>query len=878
MYLSKIIENKTQVNSSLKNSGGGKAKGLQFLCDNRFRVPPFFVLSWDELSKIFSLESSEMMNDDLSDEIKISFYSARVIENINSTLLPKAFVLKVQNQCEQLFGTNYKLSVRSSAIAEDTDASSFAGLYSTFLYVTSEDLECRIKQCFASGWNPNALKYMLMRHGKIAPPRMSVIVQRMVNPVCSGVMFTRDANGNMNNVVISAGYGVGEGIVAGKVDTDTFYIDRLNGNTQQDIVQKRSALVYDGFSESKLKEIPVDSVLGQKPVLDKDQLLKLVEQGIKAEEKWGKTLDIEFAIDENGELFLLQARPITTIHFENVKILDNTNISESYPGVTLPLSISFARNNYYHVFKGTAHAVGIHTNDFPEMESVLSNLIGHAGGRVYYRLDNWYRIMALIIPSRKGIRNWESSVGLKHGSMELTRVSFYQRLRSIVKLIWFFFNHRKWSRRFFESFAENYRKLKDYSVNGKSAKEIYSFYEAVSHSLFSNWHPTLINDLIAFKSFGALKSIVKSLGFKDEENIANDLLCGTDGVESELPLKSLLELTEMVRNDKPQFDVFISKSNEEIYELIIKDNSTLFNKKFSTHLNLYGDRTTAELKLETKSLRDEPQKFIEMIRNHLETGYSSNDIKQRQQEIRTNAEKKVFARFSFVSPKKLYFNQILSLTRSTIRNRENMRFCRTRSYGAVKDLFLAIGQEMQKAGTLSQPNDIHFLELEQVENFCKNDVHTTLTGFVEDQKSVYRTYEDLKLPDRIVYQGEKPPIQQSTIVLPNAVNELLGVVVSKGEVTAKALVIDNPKVNLNAKGAILVTKITDPGWIFLMAQASGLITEKGSLLSHTAIVGRELGIPTIVGVANATEIIKSGETIYMDGAKGIVRRNDSKSC
>ena len=155
-----------------------------------------------------------------------------------------------------------------------------------------------------------------------------------------------------------------------------------------------------------------------------------------------------------------------------------------------------------------------------------------------------------------------------------------------------------------------------------------------------------------------------------------------------------------------------------------------------------------------------------------------------------------------------------------------------------------------------------------------------MMDLVEKRKSEYAQYKDLILPDRIIYsEKEKPDL---TSYLQDLTREgldfsqvLTGVAVSKGVAEGEALVITEPVLNADVKGKILVSKMTDPGWVFLMSQAIALVTEKGSLLSHTAIVGRELGIPVVVAVQDATQRIKTGERIRVNGSTGTIERIES---
>jgi pyruvate,water dikinase len=302
-----------------------------------------------------------------------------------------------------------------------------------------------------------------------------------------------------------------------------------------------------------------------------------------------------------------------------------------------------------------------------------------------------------------------------------------------------------------------------------------------------------------------------------------------------------------------------------------------FYQNFNQHLEKYGDRTLAELKLETPSLRKNPLLFIRLLRNQLSSPVNIADFRAKQAEIRANVETQIQAKLKWWQPKTYLFRFVCALATYGLKSRENMRFCRTRGYGAVKDIFIEIGKMMEKENVIKNYNDVFYLQTTDLQDFCQNKNRENLFLKIEKIKTEYKNYESLQLPDRVIYMDGNPPIlgKLDTTQFENK-RYLQGTAVSKGKVTAQAAVILSPKLDTNVQGEILVSKMTDPGWVFLMTQSVGLISEKGSLLSHTAIVGRELGIPVIVGVPNVTSILKSGDLLKIDGELGIVEVLETK--
>jgi pyruvate,water dikinase len=202
-----------------------------------------------------------------------------------------------------------------------------------------------------------------------------------------------------------------------------------------------------------------------------------------------------------------------------------------------------------------------------------------------------------------------------------------------------------------------------------------------------------------------------------------------------------------------------------------------------------------------------------------------------------------------------------------------MRLCRTRAYGAVKDHFSEIGKMMANDGVIAVPDDVFYLTINDLKAYCANGNRDDKTVFVDQMKTQYAAWAHLHLPDRIMYTGDTLPVFAAASSQSQSQEQRYsGIAVSQGRVVAEAIVITEPELDTPVKGKILITKMTDPGWIFLMAQAAGLVSEKGSLLSHTAIVGRELGIPVVVGIPGVTTFFKSGDMVGLDGDAGVVWR------
>ncbi|MGD0711142.1 MAG: PEP/pyruvate-binding domain-containing protein [Bacteroidales bacterium] len=873
-----LTTEKISSNRSFLKICGGKAFNLFLLKEAGFHVPDFIVIPANEINKQIqgiSREINLLLNNiaEHSDEdiLKISEEIEKLICNFQ---LAVDFENEIKAEALKAFGNNYIVSVRSSALQEDKHDYSFAGQFSSFMDVSESGLLQKIKLCIASAFSARVIKYKLLNNINLNEFSIAVIVQKMITAKVSGIIFSRNVTDNLNEVLIEAGFGAGEGVVNNTTDTDSYYIDRDSRRIRKMVFSERLSLAGANENNDKIspKEVPVNSNLSV-DTLSEEQVIKLSEAILKIEDLQQSPQDVEFSIDNENHIYFLQARQITTIQTDQIKIIDNTNIVESYPGITLPLSFSFALEAYKQVFTSAAGLFKLSQKQVAKFNTAVSELITHVQGRVYYNLHHWYKMVQMVVSSSENLRAWETLIGVNKKTTTRKHVSLWKKIRSAYITVSLLINYRKLIRQFFVSFNEEYSVMRNYADSMRSlnqnANQIFNFYKKHSKRLFQCWAPTIMNDFFTFKMYDLLKKHLHSYGFKDEDNIANDLLCGTDGVESEKPVICLLKMKEMVIHDNGLLALF-NKSGSQIISALNNGGFPAFKITFDDYIKKYGDRILQELKLETINLRMNREILVTMIKDQLQVGATAEMIKEKQFKIRTEAEAKVASKQKW-SLKTWYYKRIRKFAEEAVKNRENMRFARTRAYGVVKECFLAIGERMAEDNIIEQARDVFYLTLDDLRSYSLNRDRNDRKEIIRKRKQQFSDFEKNELPDRIMYTGEMIPLQKIKLKeMTSDKNNFHGICVSGGRVKAKAIVIKYPDIGIKIDGEILVTRMTDPGWIFLMSRAGGLISEKGSLLSHTAIVGRELGIPTMVGVAGATKNINTNDLIEMDADNGVI--------
>ena len=834
----KYIINKTSIANA---DVGEKSKRLFEMQKLNIKVPDFMCLSSQcftdhilpfkpVISKLISdIDYNNMQNIiEISSQIQTLImekdFSEMLIDEINSNIKP--FIAQHGN-----------ISVRSSANCEDGEKTSFAGQFESFLFVEFSDIFTSIKKVWASTFSPNSLKYFHNNHTNTENVAMGVVFQEMITPDFSGVSFSSNPSGILSEMLVVIGEGVGENIVLDKVPTCTYYYSKIDKT------------YYFEKQEGAY-------------ICQQSMLYSIIEATSLIQEFYNQEVDVEFAV-KNNVLYILQSRPITTLNLANSIILDNSNIVESYPGVTSPLTYSFIKSAYTNIFKNVCSKNIANDRIIDLHGDVFDNMIDCVNGRVYYCISNWYYLLRFLPFSKKIIPVWQDMLGVDNKDYTPGNTydfSLFDKAKilknSLSSLIKVEKNMDKLDFEFKE--IECYFK-ENYSEN-MSNQDIKKIYDILFTKVLNNWDVTLVNDLYAFLFTGLLK---KRMTHQKLENAQfNDYISGISKIESLKPILTLLNLSKEISCNNEFLMVLNSlKSDKEFYEIkntISSENLVLYNK-IIRYINIYGDRCICELKLETKTYREYP---IELIGKILE--YTS-DVSKLNSTIEN---------ISNVSGNKTSVSKITKYistkAQKGIENREKSRLNRTRIYGIVRRLFLHTGTNMVSCGLLECREDIFYLTVDEV--FDESNYHE-ISKKIASRKPQFDMFNNLPIYTRLVFDKKPFDKHHKNINFDNvsfSQNGLSGVGCSNGEIEATVVVIEDATQNVDVKNKIIVTKMTDPGWVFLLSMASGIITEKGSILSHTAIISREIKIPAVVGVDNITSILKTGDKVKMNGNTGII--------
>ena len=842
---------------------GGKGRNLVRLQQLGLPVPTFVVVPHDILQQFLPKFDSDTAR---IEWIKHFDFPADLLLEISA-----AFSLE-----------HHYFAVRSSATNEDGAAQSFAGQFETRLYITRETLPDALRCVWASAYSGRVQAYA-HEHSVASPVGISIVVQVMVPADAAGVAFgIHPTEGDRNAKVISAVYGLGEGLVSGELDADTVVV-RPSGTTTT-LAHKPHALQYNAALQ-KVTQTSVAAALQDKPVLNAAQIEQICAVLDQLRAALGQPQDIEFAF-EGEVLHLLQTRPVT--HLSRLTdrsgrriVWDNSNIVESYPGVTTPLTFSFILRMYASVYRQLAVLLGVPRTTVEDNGPVFDHMLGLLRGRVYYNLEAWYRILAMLPGYQLNARFMETMMGVKERfdlpeTPQGSKTKAWFQILGTVGSILVSLVRLPASRRRFKHTLDNI--IAEYNALDFDQMQPFAIMERYFHFenfLVNRWQPPLVNDFFAMIFFGILKKQCEKIA-PDYPNLHNDLLAGSRDIVSTEPVRRIFDLTAAVL-DTPGAAAFFKENTPEI----IWQNRSKWpsiEALIDRYLLDFGERTVGELKLETITYTQNPAAFIAVIQSYVQQGLRQR-IHNEEGKIRAEAEAVVAQALRGKWLKSKVLQQIIAHTRSLVSARENLRYERTRGFGMVRRMFTAIGRQFYAEQILDDPRDVFYLTRDEVFDYIKG---TSATMQIRQQialrKAEFEGYrQELPLSDRIttygtVYHANDFRPAPTVAPLQAADGSIQGIGCSAGRVRARVRVVLHPDETPSLEGDILVTVSTDPGWVTLFPTASAILVERGSLLSHSAIVSRELGIPCIVGITGLLQMLQTGDEIEMDGTTGTILR------
>jgi phosphohistidine swiveling domain-containing protein len=748
-------------------------------------------------------------------------------------------------------------AVRSSAREEDGACHSHAGQFLSLLGVAGVDLPGACAQVWQSGMTEGLRAYRRSRGLDPEAGGPAVIVQRLVAARAAGVAFSADpVSGRRDRIVLSAVAGLGDRLVGGEVDGASYVLDKATG-----------ALLTEPAG-------------GPLTVPD---LAALRDAVLRIEAVFGGAQDVEWAF-EGARLLILQARPITTalrpapVEDAARLIFDNSNIVESYPGLVSPLTYSFAAYVYARVYRMFLQILGLDEGVIRAQAAALENMLARIDGRVYYNLINWYRVLALLPGFSINRSFMEQMMGvaaplpaeivetlLPRRVQGFARWQEWGRIarvasRLLARALGLEHSVRAFHGRLQRALAGSAGDLAAMPLSALAAE-----YRRIEAELLDRWDAPLVNDFLCMIAFGASRKLAERWAGAEGLALHSDIMIGQGDIISAEPAQRIARMAQQLAAE-PTLIARLASGDRSVME-----NDTAVARELRDYIARFGDRCTEELKLESRTLDENPTPLLAAV-----AAAARNPA--RSVAARPDAMKRLGVLLAGRPVRRLLLLRLTAWAKSRVRDRENLRFERTRVFGRARRLFRAIGRQFVSLGFVDREQDVFLLTVQEVLGAIEGSgLSGDLAALVRlRQAEQERAAAQPDPPERFEVRGAALSRVAESKAPPKPAAEKdalrVGTGCSAGVVTAVARVVGDPQHESLLPGEILVARHTDPGWIALFSNAAAIVVERGSLLSHSAIVARELGIPCVVGLKGATAWLTTGDVIKVDGGTGRVER------
>jgi pyruvate,water dikinase len=849
---------------------GGKGANLGELSRiEGIHVPDGFCISTEAFQRIIGetpsintlLDRLSLLN--IEDRNTISELSGEIRGSIEGIAIPQDIQEEVVRHLSKLDEEN-AYAVRSSATAEDLPAASFAGQQDTYLNIIGKEAILKhINKCWASLFTERAVMYRLQNGFDHRTVHLAVIVQRMVFPQVAGVMFTADpVTSNRKVVSIDASFGLGEALVSGLVNADTYTV--RDGTIIEKKISTKKLTMYvlqDGGTE--VQEIEPERQNRQ--ALTDEQIVQLERISRKIEAHFGCPQDIEWCLVDDA-FSIVQSRPITTL-FPIPEADDQENhvyISVGHQQMMTdpikPLGISFWQLTAARPMFTAGGRLFVDVTLLLAGEASKQNLLS-----VMEQHDPLMKDALMTIVERgdfiHSLPDDKQEQSPRKSNTGRSSAGFQAQLENNPTIVADLIERNQTS---IEELKQN--------IQTKSGPDLFNFIlEDIQELKKILFDPQ--SSAVLMAAFHASSWINKKMNeWLGEKNVADTLSQSvSNNITSEMGL-ALLDVADVIR-PYPKVIEYLQQVQDESFldELVKFDGGQKIQDAITAFLNKYGMRCVGEIDITRTRWREKPTTLVPMILSNIknfEPHASTRKFEQGRQEA-LKKEQEVVARLKQLpdgEQKAKETKQMIGLIRNFIGYREYPKYGMVNRYFVYKQALLKEAEQLVQASVLHEKEDIYYLtfqELREVVRTQKLDYQ-----IIGKRKDEYTFYEKLTPSRVITSDGEIIVGKYKREHLPT--QALVGLPVSSGIIEGRARVIFHMEDADLEDGDILVTSFTDPSWTPLFVSIKGLVTEVGGLMTHGAVIAREYGLPAVIGVESATKLIKDGERIRVNGTEGYV--------
>ncbi|HDR8053884.1 MULTISPECIES: phosphoenolpyruvate synthase [Bacillus] len=796
----------------------------------------------------------------MEERAQIGEMSKKIREVIMAVEIPTDVVEAVAHYLSR-FGNEHAYAVRSSATAEDLPHASFAGQQDTYLNIIGEEAILQhVRKCWASLFTERAVTYRMQNGFEHNQVSICVVIQKMVFPEASGILFTADPiTSNRKVLSIDASFGLGEALVSGLVSADNYKVKE--DEIVEKVIATKKLAIYgrkEGGTERK-KIAPNQQKL---QTLSEQQILQLASIGRQIEAYFGCPQDIEWCLAHNT-FYIVQSRPITTLYpipEENDggnHVYISVGHQQMMTDAMKPLGLSFfllTTNAPMRKAGGRLFVDATQQLASPASRNYLINTLGKSDPLVRDALttiierDNFITLLPddekeKIVSKNKQLANSQPEIEnnpaivtnlIQNSEASIKELKRNMQMKSGVDVLNFI--------------LEDIQQLKKVLFNPQSIAVIMAGMNA------SAWMNEKMEQWLGEKN--AADTLSQSV----QNNITSEMgLALMDVADVIRSYPEVITYLQHVENENFLDEIVQFKGGEEARDAIL------------TFLNKYGMRCSGEIDITKTRWSEKPTTIIPMILNNIrdfEYGASKRKFEEGLQEA-LKKEEELVNRLQHLPGGKQKVEETKRMIRN-IRNfigyREYPKYGMINRYFIYKQALLKEAEQLVQSGVIHEVDDIYYLTFEELHEVVRtNKLDYEL---IQKQKNDYKLYEKLMPPRIMTSDGEIITGKYKRENLPD--DAIVGLPVSSGVIEGRARVILNMEEANLEEGDILVTAFTDPGWTPLFVSIKGLVTEVGGLMTHGAVIAREYGLPAVVGVENATNLIKDGQRIRVHGTEGYI--------
>ena len=858
-----------------KASGyGGKARGLAALARAGFPVPAAYAMpGWVGDSFFSSVLEIEDRPSALLNTPHVSDARLRSIaERVREATLPPDVVRSVSDALLAMRDEGaLGFAVRSSAMHEDQEGASAAGMHSTLLNLIREDeVLDAIKTCWSSLFRPRVLSY-LRTLGDDVPVSVGVVIQVMVPAEISGVLFTvNPLTGDAGEVVINASYGLGSAVVDGRVTPDTYRVDKATGQLRDQIIGGKAHQTVLAPSGG-VREVAVDPDRRESPALSEQQLLHLMDLAARVESHFGDARDVEWGISEQ-QVYVLQARSVVVPSTRNRRglrrdrpsdrrklVWSNANVGEALPGVATPFTWSVLSQFSDLGFRRAFGAMGCSVPHDAE-------LVGDFRGRIYINLTEFSSIISQvpwIHPStlvRLGGGQYATELDVVVA--ERSSIGFFLRLpQTVSRYARENFRLRARIDEFEAYFSEERRRIHGIDPRLLEPSGLERMLGDVEHLLDETGSIMLTAYANLLTAVLALTGLLRMFPRDDGSGFYRELLSGLQDVASARPGFVLRQIAQQARQE-PEVAKCIREA--ELSDLTVSGlPAGRTRDALRRFLDDYGFRGIREAEIAAPRWSEDPTLMFATLRAHL-AGPSDLDERDRDlQRLRQDAEEQLKKSVPF--PLRPSVTKLLDVVRRFTRMREHLRGHVVEVLGMFRRVALEASRRIEAREPEAGPDAAFFLTLAEVHHVLYDDRERVAIR-VQRRRLEHERNEALPEPPS-TFVGFPP--DGTGVASPS--KRLRGLAASRGVAEGRVRILRDPsQLAAFEPGEVLVVAAADTGWAPLFLAASGVVTELGGPLSHAAIILREYAVPAVVNVTNATRLLRDGDLVRLDGDVGTV--------